>query len=111
MRHPNWKFIALFLLAPLGCNLDSGTLGNVTGSGGNPPGGVGGGGGCGDSSSGENCGQSSVPIGPPPPDVLILQSKALSMADGWDDQPCEGGGGCGASSKWSQALGAVTTAV
>ena len=105
MRHPNWKFIALFLLAPLGCNLDSGTLGNVTGSGGTPPSGAGGGGGCGDPS------QSNVPIAPLPPDVLILQSKALSMADGWDDQPCEGGGGCGVSSKWSQALGAVTAIV
>jgi len=120
MRHPNWKFIALLLLvAPLGCNLDSGTLGSVRGSGGSSPTGAGGSspsgaGGpvhCGDPAGGGNCGQSSVPIAPLPPDVLILQSKALSMADGWDDQPCEGGGGCGASSKWSQALSAVTTAV
>src|SRR5579863_4962299 len=117
MRCPNWKFIALLLLAPLGCNLDSGTLGNVTGAGGNPanggsgnpPGGAGGGGRCGDSSGGENCGQSRVPIEPLPPDVLIVQSKALSMADGWDEQPCPGG--CGASSKWSQASGAVTAVV
>ena len=110
MRHPGWKFIALVLMvAPLGCNLDPGTLGNGTGSGGSPPSGASGASGCGDPAGGGNCGQTSVPIAPLPPDVLIVQSKALSMADGWDDQPCQGG--CGANSKWSQTSGAVTAVV
>ena len=110
MRHPNWKFIALVLsVVPLGCNLDPGTLGNGTGSGGSRPSGSGGAVGCGDPAGGGNCGQSSVPIAPLPPDILIVQSRALSMADGWDDQPCPGG--CGASSKWSQTLAAVTAVV
>jgi hypothetical protein len=110
MRHPDWKFIALVLMVvPLGCNLDSGTLGNGTGSGGSRPSGSGGAVGCGDPAGGGNCGQTSVPIAPLPPDILIVQSRALSMADGWDDQPCPGG--CGASSKWSQTLGAVTAVV
>ncbi|HSY40102.1 MAG TPA: vWA domain-containing protein, partial [Polyangia bacterium] len=110
MRHPNWTFIArLLLVAPLGCNLDSGTLGSVRGSGGSSQSGAGGAVHCGDPAGGGNCGQSNVPIAPLPPDVLILQSKALSMADGWDGQPCQGG--CGASSKWSQALSAVTAVV
>ncbi len=110
MHHPNWKFIALFLgMAPLGCNLDSGTLGNVTGSGGSQPSGAGGAVRCTGPATGENCGQSNVPIAPLPPDVLIVQSKALSMAEGWDDQPCQGG--CGVGSKWSQTVGAVTAVV
>ena len=110
MRHPQWKFVALVLvLAPLGCNLDSGTLGTVGGTGGGPPSGTGGAVGCGAPAGGGNCGQSSVPIVPLPPDVLIVQSKALSMANGWDDQPCQGG--CGAGSKWWQTLGAVTAVV
>ena len=59
MRHPNWKFIALVLMVvPLGCNLDSGTLGNGTGSGGSRPSGSGGAVGCGDPAGGGNCGQS-----------------------------------------------------
>jgi hypothetical protein len=122
MPRRKWTFIALFMAAPLGCNLDAGTLGNVSGPGGGPsgsggsgggPGGSGGGSGgavrCGDPAGGGNCGQSSVPIAPLPPDVLIVQSRALSMADGWDQQPCRGG--CGASSKWSQTLGALTAVV
>jgi hypothetical protein len=117
MRHLNWKFIAVALMvAPLGCNLDSETLGKVTGSGGNQPGsggnqpsGAGGAGGCGDPAGGGNCGQANVPIAPLPPDVLIVQSRALSMADGWDDQPCQGG--CGANSKWSDTSSTVTAVV
>jgi von Willebrand factor type A domain len=118
MRHRNWEFIALVLIAvPLGCNLDPGTLGNVMGSGGSPSTGAGGGlstgaggtGRCGDPAGGGSCGQTTVPIAPLPPDILIVQSKALSMADGWDDQPCQGG--CGATSKWSQTLGAVSAIV
>jgi hypothetical protein len=110
MRHPNWKLIALVLMVvSLGCDVDSQTLGNATGSGGSPPRGTGGAGGCSSPAGGGNCGQTNVPIAPLPPDVLILQSEALSMADGWDDQPCQGG--CGASSKWSQTSGAVAAIV
>ncbi len=110
MRHPNWKFTALALMAvPLCCNLDPGTLGgDRTGSGGSSPTGSGGTAGCG-SPNGTLCGQSNIPIVPLPADVLIVQSKALSMTDGWDDQPCPGG--CGTSSKWSQSLGAITAVV
>jgi len=113
MRHPDWKLIAFVLIVvPLGCNLDSQTLGNGTGSGGSPPSGAGGASGasgCSNPAGSGTCGQTDVPIAPLPPDVLIVQSKALSMADGWDDQPCQGG--CGASSKWSQTSGAITAIV
>ena len=110
MRHPNWKVIALVLMVvPLGCNLDSGTLGNGTGSGGSRPSGAGGAIGCGDPAGGGSCGQINVPIAPLSPDILIVQSRALSMADSWDNQPCQGG--CGANSKWSDTSNTVTAAV
>ncbi|HLK88568.1 MAG TPA: hypothetical protein VKZ18_01665 [Polyangia bacterium] len=109
MRHPGWRFIALALMmAPPGCNLDRGTLGTQTGSGGGPSTGAGGTIGCG-ALSGGTCGVTSVSIAPPPPDILIVQSEALSMANGWDNQPCPGG--CGASSKWAGAAHAVESIV
>lgn len=116
MLHPNWKLVALVLVAvPLGCNVDPATLGGTnaaggratTGAGGQSATGAGGRGGC--SGPGGSCGQSNIAITPLPADILIVQSKALSMVDGWDDQPCQGG--CGASSKWSQASRAITTVV
>lgn len=60
----------------------------------------------------QRCGQTTTLVSvqsPPPPEILILQDRSLSMNDGSDDQPCPGG--CGASSKWLQASTAIENLV
>ncbi len=60
-------------------------------------------------SGGMQCGVSSVPVMPEPPDVLIVQDKSGSMNDDDNDQSCNGG--CGMNSKWSQLSVAMTNVV
>jgi von Willebrand factor type A domain len=60
----------------------------------------------------QKCGQTTTLVSvqsPPPPEILILQDRSLSMNNGSDDQSCPGG--CGASSKWSQASTAIENLV
>ena len=70
----------------------------------------GGGGDVGMGTGGMTCGQSSVPVMPEPPDVLIIQDKSGSMSNDDNDQGC-GNGGCGANSKWTQLTAALTSVV
>ncbi|HLK90246.1 MAG TPA: vWA domain-containing protein [Polyangia bacterium] len=60
-------------------------------------------------SGGMQCGVSSVPVMPEPPDVLIVQDKSGSMNDNDADQTCKGG--CGTMSKWSELSVAMTNVV
>lgn len=60
--------------------------------------------------TGGNCGQASVPIEAVPPDVLIIEDKSGSMNNDDSDSSC-GRGGCGANSKWSQMVSAVSGVV
>jgi hypothetical protein len=94
-----------------------GSSGNTTGAGGvNGNGGSGGiglssgaGGDIGLGTGGMSCGQSSVPVMPEPPDILIIQDKSGSMNDDENDMSCRGG--CGATSKWTHLTAALTKVV
>lgn len=88
--------------------------GGVTGTGNGSGTGIGltsgGGGDVGMGTGGMTCGQSSVPVMPEPPDILIIQDKSGSMNDDDSDAAC-GNAGCGANSKWAQLTMALTTVV
>jgi hypothetical protein len=120
---------ALLISSVVGCGFNPGTPGESLPSGsaassgngtGNGAGGVtgngtgigltsGGGGDVGMGTGGMTCGQSSVPVMPEPPDVLIVQDKSGSMSNDDTDTSCRGG--CGANSKWSQLTTALTSVV
>lgn len=65
---------------------------------------------------GTGCAQQSVPITALPPDILIIQDRSQSMTDDSNDNKCaggsnQGGGNCGAKSKWAQVTAAIETVV
>ena len=132
MRWLQGQVVKVILISTcVGCGFNPGqpgeTLGSSTGAGGSGTstgsgnGGVngggtgigltsgngGGGGDVGLGTGGASCGQSSVPVMPEPPDILIVQDKSLSM-----DQDSTGANcntpGC---SKWSQVSAAMSTVV
>ena len=69
----------------------------------------GGGGDVGTGTGGMTCGQSSVPVMPEPPDILIIQDKSGSMDE--DDTGTSCNGGCGANSKWTHLTTALSAVV
>ena len=122
-------------LIALGCSSGNGIEGDNSATGGNNGFGVSGRGGSASSTAtgasastitstgssaaiGTGCAQQEVPISALPPDILIIQDRSESMTDDSNDKPCgsgsaQGGGNCGANSKWSQvttAIGTVATA-
>jgi hypothetical protein len=82
----------------------AGTTGHGTGFGGNIIGGGGTTGGFNDT-----CGAANYSTAPIPPDILILLDASGSMNDDLDNNTCNGG--CGASSKWTQATTAIDAVV
>ena len=58
---------------------------------------------------GTTCGQSSVPVMPEPPDILIIQDKSGSMDE--DDSGTSCNNGCGTNSKWTHLTTALSTVV
>src|SRR5579863_6871462 len=97
---------------PSGSAASSGT-GTGTGAGGVTGNGTGigltsgGGGDVGPGTGGMSCGQSSVPVMPEPPDILIVQDKSLSMNQDATGANCNTPG----CSKWSQVSAAMDTVV
>ncbi|HSY40955.1 MAG TPA: vWA domain-containing protein, partial [Polyangia bacterium] len=97
---------------PSGSAASSGT-GTGTGAGGVTGNGTGigltsgGGGDVGPGTGGMSCGQSSVPVMPEPPDILIVQDKSLSMNQDSSGANCNTAG----CSKWSQVSAAMDTVV
>ena len=98
----------------------TGTMGAGTGSGGVSSATSGGGGqalsggGAGGTGNGgaagtvaTNCGQTTVPIMPLPPDILIVEDRSGSMNDDDTDTMCQGG--CGATSKWALITAALNS--
>ena len=101
--------------------------GGATGNGGG--GGIGlssgGGGDVGLGTGGMSCGQSSTPVMPEPPDILIVQDKSGSMTEQANgcccgtsgstmcsgNVNCAGNTDCGANSKWAQVSAAMDTVV
>jgi hypothetical protein len=55
------------------------------------------------------CGQTSVPLQPLAPDILILLDNSTSMNDDISGRSCSGG--CGSRSKWSQVLTGIEEVV
>jgi len=137
---------ALLISSVVGCGFNPGTpgessltggaassgsgTGTGTGAGGVNGGGTGigltsgGGGDVGVGTGGMSCGQSSTPVMPEPPDILIVQDKSGSMTEqangcccGTGSNSCDGnvncGGAtdCGANSKWAQVSAAMDTVV
>jgi hypothetical protein len=123
---------AILISTCVGCGFNPGqpgeTLGSTTGAGGSGAstgsgkGGVngggtgvgltsgstgGGGGDVGLGTGGASCGQSSVPVMPEPPDILIVQDKSLSMDQDSTGANCNTAG----CSKWSQVSAAMNTVV
>ncbi len=114
---------------PSGSAASSGTgtgtgAGGVTGSGTGIGLTSGGGGDVGPGTGGMSCGQSSVPVMPEPPDILIVQDKSGSMTEdasgcccgagntnNCGNGTCTGNSSCGANSKWSQVSAAMNTVV
>jgi hypothetical protein len=97
---------------PSGSAASSGTgtgtgAGGVTGSGTGIGLTSGGGGDVGPGTGGMSCGQSSVPVMPEPPDILIVQDKSLSMNMDSSGANCNTAG----CSKWSQVSAAMNTVV
>jgi hypothetical protein len=89
------------------------SVGTTGGGGVNGGGGIGlssgAGGDVGPGSGGMTCGQSSVPVMPEPPDILIIQDKSGSMDEDESGTSCRNG--CGATSKWTHLTTALSTVV
>jgi hypothetical protein len=128
MRSLQRQFVKTILISSvLGCGFNPGTPGESLPSGsaassgtgtGTGAGGVtgngtgigltsGGGGDVGPGTGGMSCGQSSVPVMPEPPDILIVQDKSLSMNMDSTGANCNTAG----CSKWSQVSAAMNTVV
>ena len=126
-RLPQQLVKAILISSVVGCGFNPGAPGETLGSGngtgtgaGNGNGGSGGsisgigltsggGGDVGPGTGGTTCGQSSVPVMPEPPDILIIQDKSGSMDD--DDNGTSCRNGCGANSKWTHLTTALSTVV
>jgi hypothetical protein len=135
---------ALLLSSVAGCGFSPGMPGeSLTGAGGSSgassgaggvtgnsgEGGVGLGSGAGGDvgfgTGGVSCGQSSTPVMPEPPDILIVQDKSGSMTEQANgcccgatgsnmcsgNVNCGGNTDCGANSKWAQVSAAMDTVV
>lgn len=63
------------------------------------------------------CAQRQVPIQVLPPDIVIVMDRSMSMTDGTDGNPCEGGdsatgfGNCAETSKWALTIEAIKSVV
>ena len=146
MRKLQRQMVRAFLISSLvGCGFSPGmpgesltggaaSSGNGTGTG-TGAGGVtgngtgigltsGGGGDVGTGTGGMSCGQSSTPVMPEPPDILIVQDKSGSMTEAANgcccgsganscsgNVNCSGNTDCGANSKWAQVSAAMDTVV
>jgi hypothetical protein len=124
-RLPQQVSKAFLIASVVGCGFNPGAPGeSLTGAGGSSVGTTGaggtiGGGGIGLSSGaggdigpgsgGMTCGQSSVPVMPEPPDILIIQDKSGSMDEDESGTSCRNG--CGATSKWTHLTTALSAVV
>jgi len=129
MRRLQWQVTKAILISSLvGCGFNPGAPGETltggaassgtgtgTGAGGVTGNGTGigltsgSGGDVGMGTGGMTCGQSSVPVMPEPPDILIIQDKSGSMDE--DDNGTSCNGGCGATSKWTHLTTALSAVV
>ena len=130
MRRLQWQVVKAILISSLvGCGFNPGAPGETltggaassgtgtgTGAGGVTGNGTGigltsgSGGDVGMGTGGMTCGQSSVPVMPEPPDILIIQDKSGSMNEDDNGKSC-GNAGCGATSKWTHLTTALSAVV